>query len=165
MIKRSNFYASQEKENLPANETVTIFIPEEIEIFKKECFRCWGNGKRIYQQAAAYILMLNTGLRTGELLGLLNSDIDLENRVMHLQRGVKEIAKRDGITAERGREVKVGKLKSASSKRDIPLNNTAIEMIKDFTKKDTSAKIHPLYATRTAITHDLLTFARDTTEY
>lgn len=75
--------------------------------------------------------MLNTGLRTGELLGLLNSDIDLENRVIHLQRGVKEIVKRDGITAERGREVKVGKLKSASSKRDIPLNNTAIEMIKD----------------------------------
>ena len=33
--------------------------------------------------------MLNTGLRTGEALGLLNSDIDLENRVIHLQRGVK----------------------------------------------------------------------------
>ena len=43
------------------------------------------NGKRKYQQAAAYILMLNTGLRTGELLGLLNSDIDLERRVLHLE--------------------------------------------------------------------------------
>ena len=94
------------------------FTHEEIEIFKKECFRCWGTGKRFYQQAAAYILMLNTGFRTGELLGLLNSDIDLENRVMHLQRGVKEIAKRDGITVERGRDVKVDKLKSASSKWD-----------------------------------------------
>ena len=41
----------------------------------------FSNGKRKYQQAAAYILMLNTGLRTGELLGLLNSDIDLERRV------------------------------------------------------------------------------------
>ena len=142
MIKKSNFYASQEK-NLPANETVTIFTPEEIEIFKKECFRCWGNGKRIYQQVAAYILMLNTGLRTGELLGLFNSDIDLENRVMHLQRGVKEIVKRDGITAERGREVKVGKLKSASSKRDIPLNNTAIEMIRFTPRKIFRRKYTP----------------------
>ena len=109
--------------------------------------------------------MLNTGLRTGELLGLLNSDIDLENRVIHLQRGVKEIVKRDGITAERGREIKVGKLKSASSKRDIPLNNTAIEMIRIYTKKDISAKIHPLCATRTAITHDLLTSARVIIEF
>ena len=33
--------------------------------------RAWGNGTRIYQQAA-YTLMLNTGLRTGEALGLLN---------------------------------------------------------------------------------------------
>ena len=72
---------------------------------------------------------MNTGLRTGEVLGLLNSDIDFENRVMHLNRGVKEISKRDGVTAEKGREVKVGKLKSATSKRDVPLNDTAIEMI------------------------------------
>ena len=56
--------------------------------------------------------MLNTGLRTGEALGLLNSDLDLGNRVMHVQRGVKEV-----------------------SKRDIPLNDTAIEMIKDLRKE------------------------------
>ena len=63
MIKKSNFMAAQQKENLPANETVTVFTPEEIEKFKAEAFRCWGTGKRIYQQSAAYILMLNTGLR------------------------------------------------------------------------------------------------------
>lgn len=70
-----------------------------------------------------------------EVLGLLNSDIDLDNRVMHLNRGVKEISKRDGVTAEKGREVKVGKLKSATSKRDVPLNDTAIEMILDLRKE------------------------------
>ena len=108
-----------------------MFTPEEIEKFKTEAFRCYSNGKRVYQQAAAYILMLNTGLRTGELLGLLNSDIDLEHRVMHLNRGVKEVTKRDGVIAEHGREVKTGKLKSASSKRDVPLNDTAVAMIQD----------------------------------
>jgi integrase len=131
MIKKANFLAAQEKDDLPENETVTIFTPEEIEKFKAEAFRCWGTGKRIYQQASAYILMLNTGLRTGELLGLLNSDVDLENRVLHIRQGVKEIAKRDGVTSARGREVKVGKPKSASSKRDVPLNQAAIAAIID----------------------------------
>ena len=78
MIKKSNFMASQGKEDLPTSETVTIFTPEEIAKFKAEALQTWGNGTRIYQQAAAYTLMLNTGLRTGEALGLLNSDIDLE---------------------------------------------------------------------------------------
>ena len=62
---------------------------------------------------------------------MLNSDIDLENRVIHVQRGVKEVSKREGVTGKSGREVIVGELKSATSKRDIPLNDTAIEMIKD----------------------------------
>ena len=131
MIKKSNFLAAQDKENLPTSETITVFTPEEIKKFKNEAFSTFSNSKRKYQQAAAYILMLNTGLRTGEALGLLNSDIDLANRVMHLNRGVKEISKRNGVTAEKGREVKVGKLKSATSKRDVPLNDTAIEMILD----------------------------------
>lgn len=131
MTKKSNFLSAQNKENLPTNETITIFTAEEIELFKKECFRCWGTGKRFYQQAAAYILMLNTGLRTGEILGLLNSDIDLENRVMHIQRGVKEISKRNGVEIEKGREIKVGKTKTATSNRTVPLNQTAIDMIND----------------------------------
>ena len=131
MIKKANFMASQGKENRPTFKTVTTFSPEEIEKFKVVSSRTWCNGERIYQQAAAYTLMLNTGLRTGEVLGLLNSDIDLNRRVIHLQRGVKEIAKRDGLVTTSGREVKVGKLKTASSKRDVPLNQTAVDTILD----------------------------------
>ena len=73
--------------------------------------------------------MLNTGLRAGELCGIINSDIDLENRVIHLQRGVKEVHVRDGLEYVPKLEVKVGKLKSKTSKRDVPLNDNAVEMI------------------------------------
>ena len=76
--------------------------------------------------------MLNTGLRASEILGVLNSDIDLERRVLHVQRGVKVVNKRDGVERSDGStEVKVGKLKSATSKRDVPLNDTAIKMIQE----------------------------------
>ena len=70
MLKKANFMSAQGKENLPPTETITVFSEEEIERFKAEAFSVFGNGKRKYQQAAAYILMLNTGLRTGEALGL-----------------------------------------------------------------------------------------------
>jgi len=131
MIKKANYLAAQGKENRPTSETVTTFTPEEIERFKTEAYRTWSNGERIYQQVAAYTLMFNTGLRTGEVLGLLNSDVDLDKRVLHLQRGVKEVSRRNGAESISGREVRVGKLKSASSKRDVPLNQAAIEAILD----------------------------------
>ena len=136
MIKKSNFYAIQEKEDLPTNETVTVFTAEEIEKLKAEADKAYGTGKKLYRQAGAYILMLNTGLRAGEMLGVLNSDIDLERRVLHVQRGVKVVNKRDGVERSDGStEVKVGKLKSATSKRDIPLNDTAIKMIQELRKE------------------------------
>ena len=103
MMKKANFLAAQDKECVPEQRAVTVFTATEIAKFKREAFSTFANGKRKYQQAAAYILMLNTGLRTGELLGLLNSDIDLERRiVLHLERGVKEVW-RQGRPASRAR--------------------------------------------------------------
>ena len=145
-IKKANYLAAQDKENLPTNETVTVFTPEEIEVFKEEAFRCWSNGKRIYQRAAAYILMLNTGIRTGELLGILNNYIDLEKKTLYIQRGVKEISRRDGVKTESGREVKIGKLKSASSMRTVPLNSNAIKAIEDLRAESYFGKFSPLVA-------------------
>ena len=40
MIKKSNFLAAQDKENLPEYDIVTIFTPEEIEKFKTEGIIC-----------------------------------------------------------------------------------------------------------------------------
>ena len=136
MIKKSNFYAIQEKEELPTSETITVFTTEEIEKLKAEASKAYSTGKKLYRQAGAYILMLNTGLRAGEMLGVLNGDIDLERRVFHLQRGVKVINKRDGVELLDGStEIRIGKLKSATSKRDIPLNDTAIKMIEELRKE------------------------------
>ena len=64
------------------------------------------------------------------MCGIINSDIDLEKRVLHLQRGVKEVHVRENMENQGRLEVQVGKLKRATSKRDIPLNDTAIEMIR-----------------------------------
>lgn len=146
MMKKSNFLSTQDKENLPECEMVTIFTPEEIEKFKAEAFSTFKDGKRKYQQAAAYILMLNTGLRTGELLGLLNADIDLEKKTLIVRQGVKEVSRRKGTEFTSGREIKVGKPKSATSKRTVPLNRTAVKMIEDLRREAYFGENTPLVA-------------------
>ena len=92
-------------------------------------FFCRNKGVRKYAPCPLYIARQ---CRVGEMLGVLNRDIDLVGRVLHLQRGVKVVNKRNGVELLDGStEVKVGKLKSATSKRDIPLNDVAIQMIKE----------------------------------
>ena len=65
-----------------------------------------------------------------QIARIKNSDIDLENRVVHIRRGVKEIHVREDMEYNGKLEVRVGKLKSSTSRRDVPLNDMAIEMIK-----------------------------------
>ena len=112
MTKKDNYLAAQNRESKPQCDMVVVFTDEELEKIKAEAFKRFANGKPVYQQSAAYFLMLNTGLRAGELCGVINSDIDLENRVIHLQRGVKEVHVRDGLEYVAKLEVKG--LKSAS---------------------------------------------------
>ena len=127
--------SAQGKENLPECETVTVFSDDEIERFKKEAYSKCANGARKHKQASAYILILNTGMRAGEALALRNCDIDLEKRQIHIQKSVKEIYNRDGVRATGGKSTKIGKTKTPTSKRIIPLNDAAIEAIKELQKE------------------------------
>jgi integrase len=129
MIKKANFMSAQGKENLPECETVTVFTDDEIERFKKESYSEYSNGVKKHKQSSAYILILNTGMRAGEALALRNCDIDLGKRQIHIQKSVKEIYNRDEVKATGGKSAKVGKTKTATSKRIIPLNDTAIDAI------------------------------------
>lgn len=78
--------------------------------------------------------MLNTGLRTGELLGLLNSDIDLENKTMTIRQAVKLVDQRDGTKCADG-SIKTLNIKAVA---DILGHNTTEITKRYYVKKDTS---------------------------
>ena len=130
MIKKVNFLAAQGKKNIAQSDAVTVLTDEEIQRLREAVFARNKKGALKHHQAAAYLLMLNTGLRTGEVLGLLNSDIDLEKRELSVIRAVKEVNKHDDSGEVCGTELAVGGLKTAASKRTIPLNSTSVEMIR-----------------------------------
>lgn len=75
-----------------------------------------------------YKFLLQTGLRTGELIGLKWSDIDFENRTMLVSRSM-EYRHSTG-------EWRVGPTKSKSGCRTVPLTNEAIDILKRQKKKN-----------------------------
>jgi integrase len=76
---------------------------------------------------------LQTGLRTGELIGLRWSDIDFENKVMHIERSMEY---RHSVG-----EWRIGKPKSQSGIRDVDLTDEAIAILHNQKEKLKSLKM------------------------
>ena len=75
------------------------------------------------------IILFNTGLRRGELLGLRWSDIDLDKKTMFIQ---NNLVSADGKVYEKDP-------KSESGKREIPLSDALVQVLKEARDKDIEA--------------------------
>ena len=89
-----------------------------------------------YSYENQYRFVLQTGLRTGELIGLKWSDIDFENRTMKIERTM-EFRYKVG-------EWRVGPPKSKSGYRTIPLTDEAIRILENQRSKNKSLKLVPI---------------------
>lgn len=77
------------------------------------------------------IMLLEYGLRRSELLGIQWQDIDFENNILHIVRGV--IDSKNSTTNKM--EVVVGSLKNEYSQRDLPLYTYIMDMLKERERK------------------------------
>lgn len=91
------------------------------------------NGTSNYNQ---YAFILQTGLRTGEMIGLKWSDIDFKNKVVHICRTMEY---RHSVG-----EWRVGEPKTKNSIRDVPLTQEAISILKNQKEKLKKIKVRPI---------------------
>ncbi len=89
-----------------------------------------------YSYENQYRFVLQTGLRTGELIGLKWSDIDFENRTMKIERSM-EYRYKVG-------EWRVGPPKSKSGYRTVPLTEEAIRILENQKARNKCLKVIPI---------------------
>ncbi len=109
-----------------SKETKALTVEEQ------KCFLERTKGTSNYNQ---YALILQTGLRTGELIGLRWSDVDIKNRMLHVRRTMEY--------RYSSKEWRVGEPKTLNSIRDIPLTDEAVMILKDQKEKLKSLKDIP----------------------
>lgn len=83
-----------------------------------------------------YRFVLQTGLRTGELIGLKWSDIDFSKKLLTISRSMEY--------RHSTKHWRVGEPKSSSGYRSIPLTDEAISILKDQKSKNNEIKIMPI---------------------
>ncbi|MCX4742791.1 tyrosine-type recombinase/integrase [Streptomyces antibioticus] len=77
------------------------------------------NAVRSHRLYPAFLMLLLYGLRKGEVLGLRWQDIDFNSSKIHLRQQLQRV----------GREILQGPLKTAKSRRDLPLLDPVVEAL------------------------------------
>lgn len=90
------------------------------------------NTNKYYQ----YVLILQTGLRTGEMIGLKWEDVDFQNRTITIKRTMEFQYK--------NQEFSIGEPKSKSGYRTIPMTQVAYDILKAKEKERRSLKVFDL---------------------
>lgn len=109
---------------------IRYFTEEECALIIEESSRQYSTGKLVYQYADAYILMLHTGIRLGEAIGLKKTDWNKKENTLHIQRNIQSISKRDTEgNCVKGRQLVSNTTKTYSGDRILPLNKAAREAL------------------------------------
>lgn len=109
---------------------IRYFNPKECTLIVEESSRQYSTGKPVYIYGDAYVLMLNTGIRLGEAIGLKKDDLDTLGNTLHIRRNIQSIMRRDSEgNRTGGKELVCNTTKTYSGDRIIPLNKNALEAI------------------------------------
>lgn len=116
------------------SKEIKILSAEEQERFIREAKRKYRNGKNIYRLGYAFILVLNTGIRLGELLAIRWDKIDFERRIMTVNSSCKMVKNRNKKDESKNYVMNEGSTKSKSGNRKIPLNDDALDALYEMKK-------------------------------
>lgn len=78
------------------------------------------------------LTMMFAGLRTGECLGLQWQDIDFENKMINIERGVTIVPKFNSDGKVTKRVTVISETKTACSKRSVPMPDILIDALKEY---------------------------------
>lgn len=146
MIRGVLFYAYK-KNDITVDYSALLKMPSEscfkdvkhIETYtKEECkiltdyimnrYACSKKEMRFLRYSPAFIIMLNTGLRAGEVLALTWDDVGSEN--LSISKSVSLVRVRDSSAVTKYQSI-ISSVKTSASKRIVPLNDVAIDCLNE----------------------------------
>lgn len=116
--------------NLFATTEMTFFSIKECAFIIEEATRSYSTGRPVYLYGDAIVLILLTGIRLGEAIGLKKEDYDATKRTLKIRRNVQKVRNRDEDgNLLPGRNLQETTTKSYSGQREIPLTTQAAAAI------------------------------------
>jgi len=114
-------------------QKIPFYTQEEAKRLIEQATICWPNGTRRYPLGSFVPLIINTGLRMGELLALKwDEDIDFENKTLTVHKNISLVKNRKEDSEKKYELLLQDSVKTdAGQDRSIPLNEQAINALLD----------------------------------
>lgn len=119
------------KVNFEQTDTRALTEAEEKALLKELERKFVSSGKEVYNYRYAFILLLNTGMRLGEIIALDWTDVDFEAKTLSVSKNAVMVRLRDKEGKSTGHQEQVIQPtpKTKSSNRTIPLNTKAMDAL------------------------------------
>lgn len=109
---------------------MTVFSATECALIIEECSRAYSTGRPVYTYGDAVVLILLTGIRLGEAIGLKREDYDPLKKTIKIRSNVQKVRKRDeNGDLLPGRVLEETTTKTYSGFREIPLTKQAVAAV------------------------------------
>ena len=113
---------------------IEFFTEEERKTIFREATRKYESGKSVYRLGWAFVLLLYSGLRVGELCALTWSDIDFSERTIRVNKNAVEVREKDGNGKTRSVLTTQNSTKTRSGMRTIPMTEKAFTALSELQK-------------------------------
>ena len=110
---------------------VKFFTPEQQDLLVQTALTKYPNGTPIYRYGDIVPILLNTGMRIGELLGLQwNRDVNLDKRYITVANSLVVVKNRSDESSHKLKILEQDSVKSESGERQLYLNDEALDAMK-----------------------------------
>lgn len=113
-----------------AKSDIVCFTDAEVEAICREALRKYSTGRYKYKHGYAFIVLLNTGMRVGELLALKWDNVDFVNSYIHVTETRGQV--KDRTKSEQKYTTVDRSTKTESGDRYIPINKQTQEALDYF---------------------------------
>ena len=128
-----------------------FYTEDEVNKIVKACMSGYGNNQRDnrrYRYAPCYVLLLNTGMRIGELTCLTWDDVDFDKKTIRINKTTSIVKNRDK-NADNKKLYLITTPKTPNSNRYIPMNTSSETILRELKRRQMIEDINTKFVVST----------------
>ena len=129
-----------------------FYTENEVKKIVDVCMSGYGDNtrdNRRYRYAPSYVLLLNTGMRIGELTSLTWEDIDFNKKTIRINKTTTTVKNRGEYDSDNKKVNIITTPKTPNSNRYIPMNDSTENILKELKKRQSDYDINSKFVIST----------------